>query len=294
MSYTDDINKLADRVPEIIVDFKSVQKKGKAPTQAFSDFLTHKAQGDWAEGLIFNAIKEMDSDYVPIKYGKSDELTAGDPEFKSFYDSYQKELSLIGKRPDILLYTRKSHDNSFGEDISTLSQGDLDRIVPNAFAGFEVRSSAYLTRKFATSDSRANLSFTPKSEDLVVVKKWINTYKVPHFYVQVFFDNIYIIPFKKILHLLSSVTINSSNKKITGKIDDRLVFDVERNPKNQFKSTLHFLLNNGTEIGSITEPPKIIAKQKELNNGRLLHYVSFEGGKAVLDAKNFHDSILYS
>lgn len=38
---------------------------------------------------------------------------------------------------------------------------------------------------------RDYLSITPKVEDLKLVYKWIETYNVPHFYFQVFFDKVY-------------------------------------------------------------------------------------------------------
>ena len=180
------INDLSSRIPTDIIDLKSQRKRGTPPTQAFSDFLTHSEQGDWAETLVYNTIKTSLSDqFIPIKYGKSDKIIAGDPDFKSFYLSYQDELDAVGKRPDILLYKPNLYDIRWSDNISKLPLSALPPIVSKACAGIEIRSSAYLTKKFIPKDDRPYLSFTPKVEDLLVVLKWIGIYGVPHYYIQV-------------------------------------------------------------------------------------------------------------
>ena len=143
-----------------------------------------------------------------------------------------------------------------------------------------------LTKKFVSKKERPFLSFTPKVEDLLVVLKWINSFNVPHFYVQVFFDAIYIISFTEILILLQSVKITEKgikNKKIVGLKDGNLAFVIEKNPKNQYKETIHIFLSNGHLLSERLNKPKLIGNRKELSGGRLLHYVSFEGGETRLD-----------
>lgn len=286
MSYKDYINKIATQIPLSIINFRATRKRGNPPTQAFSDFLTHSEQGDWAETLFFRTLQEVKLPFVPVRYGKSDKIIAGDPNFKTFYNEYQNELDSIGKRPDVLLFTKKTYKKEWGDDISKFSRAKLLKIVPSAIAGFEVRSSAYLTKKFISKKERPFLSFTPKVEDILVVLKWINIFNVPHFYVQVFFDAIYIISFEEILNLLQSAKIAEKgvkNKKITGFKKGKLAFVVEKNPKNQYKETIHIFLSNGHLLGKRLSEPRLIGNRKELSGGRLLHYVSFEGGETKLD-----------
>jgi len=288
MGYKDEIRQLSETIPENIVDLRIERKIGSIPTQAFSDFLTHSEQGDWAEFLFFNSILESGTPYIPVRYGRSDKIIAGDPGFKEFYNKYQNELDEIGKRPDILLFKPEDYKQEWGEDISKFSLDTLKDIVPLTIAGFEVRSSSYLTEKFKPKEDKPFLSFTPKVEDLLVVSKWIEVFGVPHFYVQVFFDKIYIISFKDILSLLREAETEErgkKNKKIIGKKHEMPVFIIEKNPKNQYKETIHIYINNGKTLGKISEVPQLIGNRKELAGGRLLHYVSFEGGKAVLDKK---------
>ena len=69
MIYKDLIKKISQEIPKNIVDLGVGRKRGTAPTQAFSDFLTHSEQGDWAEVVFFNALKNAKIPYIPVKYG---------------------------------------------------------------------------------------------------------------------------------------------------------------------------------------------------------------------------------
>jgi len=294
MNYRDYIKDLSQRIPQDIVALQLERRRGSAPTQAFSEFITHSEQGEWAEALLFRTLKEGNIPYVPVRYGKSDKIIAGDPNFKDFYKSYQDELDSIGKRPDLLLFRPDEYTKEWGDDISELPEHKLRSVVSRATAGFEVRSSAYVTKKFIPKKEKPFLSFTPKVEDLNIVLKWIDTFGVPHFYVQVFFDVIYIISFREILLLLQNARIEErgiKNKKLVGKLKDGLAFVIEKNPKNQFKETIHIFVNKGHVLGQVLEMPKPIGQRKELAEGRLLHYVSFVGGKAVLDEKLLVDLV---
>lgn len=118
--------------------------------------------------------------------------------------------------------------------------------------------------------------------------KWINTFNVPHFYVQVFFDAMYVISFAEILGLLQSSEINErgrTNKKMYGYKNGSLAFVIEKNPKNQYKETIHLFLSNGHVLTEKMTEPSLAASRKELAGGRLLHYISFGGGTATLDTK---------
>lgn len=258
------------------------RRRGRQPSQAFSDFLTHKEQGDWAEGVIQQSLDNSPK-YVPVPYGRADDIIAGDIGFAEFYESYQDELDAIGKRPDILLFNRDGFSQEWAEKLKAPSLTEAEVVVPRAAAGLEVRSSAYLTKKFRPTTDRPYLSFTPKIEDLLVILKWISAYGVPHFYVQVFFDGVYAIPFKDILLMLKDAHYEVKTSKIRGVINGQPAFVIEKNPKNQFKETIHIFLNNGAFLGDLKTPPQPVGARKELANGRLLHYVTFPATGATLD-----------
>jgi type II restriction enzyme len=271
MTYFEKIRKLTKRIPVGLVDFSQPRDLARTPTQASSNFITNKEQGDWAENLITRAINETSKNFVAVKYGKSDDLIAGEEGFDAFYQEFQNELDTIGKRPDLLIFKKTDFDTNLGFDISHIPHDKITEYVKKAVAGIEVRSSTFLidryeeamqikTEKFTkialeTKDkilaeyqdvlshsSRENyidllnsitaktlnvtdfkipgwrsnerliqlndlfkqlksaikeiqkrdyLSITPKAEDIKVVYKWIETFNVPHFYFQVFFDKVY-------------------------------------------------------------------------------------------------------
>ena len=268
--YKDEINSICKNIHTGLIDFSTPRSVASMPTQASSEFITNKQQGDWAEDVLFRAINENSSNIVAVRYGKSDDLIAGDAGFEEFFCNYQEELDTIGKRPDLLLFKIEDFDDELGFDISSKDSNIIGDYVAKAIAGIEVRSSSFLINKYTEETNRViqdntlraislkdiilteyrdlltskrpeltdllqqinetsvrsidfrlpswrssqelqtlsnllrdlknclkaiqrrnSLSITPKVEDLKVVHKWIMSYNVPHFYVQVFFDKIF-------------------------------------------------------------------------------------------------------
>lgn len=353
--YREIINDLCEEIHSGLVNFDEPRSEASMPTQANSEFITNKQQGDWAEDVIFRAINDNSSNIVAVRYGKSDDLVAGDTGFDDFFNKYQEELDTIGKRPDILLFKKEDFDSHLGTDISKKDSCEIGEYVTKAIAGIEIRSSSFLIDKYMQEankiiadntkqaimlrdmilgnykdllddkrpelinilhqldetsvrsiefrvptwrssqrlqdlssllsdlkkclkiiQKRNTLSITPKVEDLKVVRKWIMTYNVPHYYVQVFFDKVYGISFKQILELISNPELE----------DER--YFVEQDTKNQNKTTIKIPSQDG--ICLVTKAliePNHQSVRKELNKGRLLFYVKFEGGEACLDKTNF-------
>lgn len=349
--YKDEIKELSKIIPIELVDFSLPRDKARIPTQASSNFITNKEQGDWAENLLFKAINESSRSYVAVKYGKSDDLVAGEPGFDDFFEQFQEELDSIGKRPDILIFRKEDFQEERGYDISKIAQTELTDYVKKAVAGIEVRSSAFLIDRYERAMSerfelllkkalgikqlildeygdllnhprraayiaivrnitketvgvtdfrcpswgaserliqlkelfkklkhcikeiqkRDFLSITPKVEDIKVVYRWIETFNVPHYYFQVFFDKVYAISFKQILTIIS----NPDNEDV--------LFCVEEDSKNQNKTTIKIKSTAGMVVASKVEEPQHYSKRKEMERGRLLFYVAFKGGSACLD-----------
>ncbi len=350
--YKDDIRDLITKIP--LVNLDAGWKPGRIPTSATSEFLTNKEQGDWAETVVHNAINENSRDYFAVRYGRSENLSAGDDGFNAFFSKYQEELELIGKKPDLLIFKRS--------DLPSPNDIDLEdtETVSKAVAAIEVRSSSFLANKYdAFMEQRAAeallecqtikdiliqepyrtvlnqkspdiyafisnstpatfkefdfrmrswstsrelifisqklsklkdaikvlhkrdyLSITPKVEDISLVYKWIKTYNVRHYYLQVFFDKAYIISFKEILQ-----TVSDSEK-------EDVCFSVEQDVKNQGKTTFKINVRVGREIIGQIDMPTHHSYMKELERGRLLFYVKFENGKAFLDESILNREII--
>lgn len=118
---------------------------------------------------------------------------------------------------------------------------------------------------------RDYLSITPKIEDVKVVYKWAETFNVPHYYFQVFFDKSYGISFKNILTLLTEPEKEGE------------YFEISQDVKNQNKTTVKINTRNTNQVAYKVIEPEHKSVRREMGRGRLLFYVSFEKGTAYLD-----------
>ncbi|MDI9358133.1 MAG: AccI family restriction endonuclease [Phycisphaerales bacterium] len=154
------IKKLTKNVPVALVDFEKPRDLSRTPTQASSNFITNKEQGDWAEQLLTRAINETSTNFVAVKYGKSDNLVAGENGFDAFYQDFQNELDSIGKRPDLLIFNKSDFDNNLGFDISQIRHNQITKYVKKAVAAIEVRSSAFLIDRYEETMQLRTEKFT--------------------------------------------------------------------------------------------------------------------------------------
>ena len=116
----------------------------------------------------------------------------------------------------------------------------------------------------------ADLSFTPKVEDIHNVVRWISRHGVPHYYVQVLFGAVYAISLESILLILAEG-------------EPKKDFRVESAEKSQFKPTYYIPLTAGVRLSGSSgefEKPGLKAFDKELPKGRMLFGVRFSGGRA--------------
>ncbi len=161
---------------------------------------------------------------------------------------------------------------------------DIDFRLPSWSLTQQLRELKEELRKLKanikTLHKRDYLSITPKLEDIALVNRWIQTYNVRHFYLQVFFDKAYIISFKNILELVSDDNNEETN------------FSIERDVKNQGKTTIKVNVKIGKEVLGKIDMPEHASSMKELDRGRLLFYVTFEGGKGYLDEEVFMRDIV--
>lgn len=127
---------------------------------------------------------------------------------------------------------------------------------------------------------RDYLSITPKLEDLALVNRWIQQFNVRHYYLQVFFDKAYVIPFQDILEISSDPS------------KEGVVFSVEEDIKNQGKTTIKINVQVGKEVIGKIDMPEHTSAMKELDRGRLLFFVKFNGGKGYLDQEVFEREII--
>ncbi|MFH5880908.1 AccI family restriction endonuclease [Liberiplasma polymorphum] len=142
--YIEQVLSLINSCDNDLIDLSIDRIKGTAPTQAFSEFLTNKNQGDWAELTFQKTFNDTFNEYVAVRYGLDNDSVAGDPGFKDFYNGYQQELDTIGKKPDLLIFKIEDYQECWDYNISNFDENKLEKIVPKAVMGLEVRSSSFL------------------------------------------------------------------------------------------------------------------------------------------------------
>ena len=179
------------------------------------------------------------------------------------------------KSPEILSMIQSSSDKTFRE---------LDFRFRSWSSSPELQKLSELLRELKNQikvlHKRDYLSITPKIEDIALVNRWIQHFNVRHFYLQVFFDKAYVIPFRNILEIVSD-PLKEDN-----------VFSVERDIKNQGKTTIKINVQVGKEILGRIDMPEHRSAMKELDRGRLLFYVTFQNGYGYLDNNVFTTEII--
>ena len=71
-----------------------------------------------------------------------------------------------------------------------------------------------------------------------------------------------------------------------------VVFSIERDVKNQGKTTIKINILAGKEILGKIDMPEHRSALKELERGRLLFYVTFHGGRGYLDPSIFLNEVV--
>ena len=258
-----------------------VKKKIYVPTDARSEFLANRALGDWAEKSLAAALREAAPAWSVAHYGQSDDISAGDEGFRVFYLGQLELVRKYGKRPDLLVFDSKEVISEYeGFDISMLDFEVLDSLARKALTSIEVRSSKVEALKYmdarrqdrlvgkSNSSTRDTPSFTLKIEDLVIVYRWMERYRLSQSYCQVFFDSVWAI---NVLDMLRWVVNNK--------------FKVENPDKSQGKATILIPITAGKEIGRFKKVPDQRVHPKVNRLGRHDSYIEpvFEPGNLVLD-----------
>ena len=243
------------------------------PTDARSEFLANRAMGDWAEDILAKGIRTACEGWSVSHYGNAQRIAAGEPGFKEFYLSVMEEVRKYGKRPDLLIF----RDNGIPDDISSLPSDKVDPLVSGALGAIEVRSSKFEALTYmrvrkkqkaqGKGSKRQSPSFTVKIEDLKIVYRWIERYKVAESYCQVFYDSVYCINFLDIFRIIASG-------------ED---FTIESPKKSQEKATIMIPITTGTPVGSFTEPPTFAAQERVTHLGRHDAFVVPKGGRLRID-----------
>lgn len=247
------------------------KRKPSAPTDVRSEFLANRALGDWAEKSLAHAIRSAGV-WDVAHYGQSDSISAGDEGFREFYLNQLELVRLFGKRPDLLIFEDKTQLKSIADfDISMFDQKTLDAFASNAIASIEVRSSKVEAIRYmrvrkedraagkSTKATRDTPSFTIKAEDLVIVYRWLERYKISQTYCQVFFDSVWAM---NVLDIFEWISTNE--------------FKIDNPDKSQGKATILIPITEGTKVGDFDSTPSQTLRPKVSRLGRHDTYIEPE------------------
>lgn len=259
------------------------EKKPRVPTDARSEFLANRAMGDWAEKILSAALTAALAEWRVAQYGNSDSIAAGHTEFKTRYLGGVEETRVFGKRPDLLLFPAGF---SIDRDLSERGHAETEPAVKQAVAAIEVRSSKFEALKYmavrqqqrdaGNSTGRETPSFTVKVEDLIIVYRWLEHYRVPQSYFQVFFDSVFAINF---IDIFSTIATGSG-------------YSIETPAKSQEKATIMIPITRGLQVGKATGLPTFTAEHAITKLGRHDTYVVPQGGGFVLEAEKVRQVLL--
>ena len=298
--YKDVIARLIDDFP-LPID-KNVVIDGRPPTATNSEFLTNKEQGDWAERLVVKAINESSCGYVAVPYGRSDSIAAGDKGFAEFYRAYQNELNTLGKKPDILLFQNCNVPRSDAE----LSSSEC---VSRAVAAIEVRSSSFLCEKYKSAMSERITEAERRCaelRDVILSEPYGNLLKSKNPAVYGMLSTATEDTFRELTFRAVSWSSSDMLMRLSALIIsfERILslcsdsqnegrdFSVETDVKNQGKTTIKVNIDAGEPIIGKIDMPSHFSAMKELDRGRLLFYVKFEGGQGYLDMDVFRKTLV--
>ena len=248
------------------------------PTDARSEFLANRAMGDWAEHLLGAAVNNTVHGFRVVHYGNSDRMAAGEEGFREFYTATLNDVRVFGKRPDLLIVPASY---TGPDDVSGEATEDLRPLVASALAAVEVRSSKFEAlhyaqiraqeRKAGKAAGRESQSFTVKVEDLKIVYRWIENFKKPQSYCQVFFDSMFAINVLRIFEIIGSGT----------------GFQIDNPAKSQEKTTIMIPITSGLQIATYDEVPNFAVEHQVTRLGRHDAYVRPVGGEVKFDGDTF-------
>jgi len=260
LDYLHELNTIGKR-PDILI-FRRAEYPEKTSLEILSDELVCHAVA---------AVEVRSSSFISNHYQTFMQQRTSDAENECLHlrDMLLEEpygSLLLKKKPAIYSMLRAATADTFRDlDFRSVSWSSSESLrTLSKYLGM-------LKNQIRLLQKRDYLSITPKLEDLALVNRWIQHFGVPHYYLQVFFDSAYLISFEDILRISSDPE------------GEDVDFSVEKDIKNQGKTTIKIDISHGTCIIDGLAVPSHHSAVKELDRGRLLFYVTFEGSHGVVN-----------
>ncbi|OGG73109.1 type II restriction endonuclease [Candidatus Kaiserbacteria bacterium RIFCSPLOWO2_01_FULL_53_17] len=272
-----------------------------------SDFLMRWSQGVWSENRLIEAVNQTNK-YFAIPYGPSG--TAPTDDVRAF-ELYFERLEAAGlgkiKRPDLLVFKKSDEQDvkkileSVGgvQELPFTVEEKLKPLLEKALIAVECENSLWKSKKmpdYATEFSpqrrlggKLGLKKTAvlptviiKEEDRPSLKEWQKNSGVEIHVWHVFYDQAFGISLDEVERLIGEGLIQPTIQ----------TFQAPGGATTK-KAIYKIYYRYAYPLGEAVEEPSLVSDFVEDNNGHILPYVKFHGGKLVLreDATKVLDSL---
>jgi len=261
-----------------------------------SDFLMRWSQGVWSEKRLIDAINGT-GEFYAIPYGPSG--TAPEHDVRE-YELYFERLESAGlgqmKRPDLLVFNNKNSDfidevvNKLGglSELPFINEDDLMDLLELSVIAIECENSLWVAKKMRDFGSELRpmrrLNGKPglpknrvlptiilKKEDIAPLQEWQNSRKKPIHIWHVFFDMAFGISLDEALRVIDSGLIEPTEQ----------IFQAPGGATTS-KETFMIYYHYAYPLANSIEKPELVPDYIEDNNGHILPYVKFIGGRLEL------------
>jgi hypothetical protein len=260
-----------------------------------SDFLMRWAQGRWSEEIVMRAINQTQQLGV-IPYGPSTVAPEEPRELELFFEKMD-EIGREGKRPDLLLYDKRTFDWAHGElerrlggieKMAEMPSAQVRDVIIKARAAFEIENSLWVTEKmpgfgkpfsrYVRGKNKGRLkpagiipTIIVKQEDIPRLQQWEADYGIPIYVVHIFYDRGYFVKFDDVVKWLDSGELGMETQHFTNPTG------TAASSKQIVKVPYILCKEFGTVSGPTLEPKTFVDK-----NGKVMTYVTFSGGDVHL------------
>lgn len=267
-----------------------------------SDFLMRWAQGRWSEDTVMRAL-DSTAEFRVLPYGPSTVAPEDPVELEHFFERMDK-IAAEGKRPDLLLYdanifpqVQRELEARFGqiEKAAESESAQFTDLIAQARAALEIENSLWVTEKmpgfgkpfsrFTRGKNKGRLkaagiipTVIVKAEDIPRLQAWQQEYHVPIFVVHLFYDRGYFIRFDYILELLESGELGMETQRFTNP-------DGTAATPKQIVKVPYILCQEFGVVQNPTLAPRTFIDK----NGKVMTYVTFEGGTITLSPHVFKE-----
>lgn len=193
---------LEAQIRELVREFIAFGAKAVLLTgaQRGGDFLNNQIRGQWAERV---ALSMPVAGLTLVPFGPSGAAMPGEQDHRQVVMAFKEIHLLEGKRPDLLGFDAHvweglsaSEKSAAGEWPTRRLEVADDAIVGKARCGAEVKNSTWHYGKRRAAGG-GPLSITVKNEEVGEIHVWSKRTGLPVVFVQVLFDEIYCMSFRR-------------------------------------------------------------------------------------------------